>query len=981
MNVGRQLMLTVFASVALVTIPSAIAIYYYTQHKALTSEATTLVAETKVLSAAHTQKLADAGRSLKALARIYEKDLARPLEPNDIEAFNRLIQQDKDGAWRNASANFDGRTESGLFLPPNSLLDAELKKNNVRSKYILDVFGSSIQSLFNNVWLLSRANSLNIYDAGVPDFVAKMPIDIDYTKTPWITLGDPSTNPKREMRWTSPLYDPIVKTWIVSAVQPVDINGKWIGMLGHDVYLNKMLPTLFQPSQRYKNEQHFLLDAQGNFIEAGPWQQVLESKPEAFKLNLNKEPSLNQLLKTPLSAQPIAFEQMTTMQGREYLAVGMTIPTVNWHYFRLIPTSEILSPMRQLFYTLVAMVLASGLLIALLIDAAVKRNVVVRLQALANAVHRYGLGDLNARAALQGDDEIAKTSHEFDAMASQLKATLDAIPDLLFELDLDGRYHAVHFPHGNLMLTTEDALIGKTVNQVLSAESAMTAMAALQEANEKGWSNGKQYLRETSKGPTWFELSVAKKNTPNQSPANQGAPRFVVVSRDITERKKAAEEIKSLAFYDALTGLPNRRLLMEHLMQLLIDNQRNSTEGAVLFLDLDHFKTLNDTLGHNSGDLLLQQVAKRLSSCVRKDDLVARLGGDEYIVVLPNLGEQAVESAAQAAIIGEKILHALNQPYQLNNSVYQSTASIGVALFSHHGESPEDLLKHADIAMYQAKKAGRNNLRFFDPKMQETIDEQVSLEVALRKALQKQEFELYYQVQVNDKHQAIGAEALIRWHHPDCGLISPIHFIPMAEEIGLILPIGQWVLETACAQIKIWQQNPITRNLMLSVNVSAKQFRQKNFVTQVKAATQHHSIDAALLKLELTETMLIDDMQDTISTMNALKNIGVQFSLDDFGTGYSSLQYLKRLPLNQLKIDQSFVRDIAIDSSDQAIVKTIIAMAQTLNLQVIAEGVETQEQRQLLINNGCIHHQGYLFGKPMPIDAFESALNRLNIVS
>ena len=289
---------------------------------------------------------------------------------------------------------------------------------------------------------------------------------------------------------------------------------------------------------------------------------------------------------------------------------------------------------------------------------------------------------------------------------------------------------------------------------------------------------------------------------------------------------------------------------------------------------------------------------------------------------------------------------------------YHCTASIGATLFNDIHQATDELLKQADIAMYQAKKAGRNTLRFFDPQMQESINARVSLEGELRKALEKQQFQLYYQIQVDSSHRPLGAEALIRWIHPERGLVSPAQFIPLAEETGLILPIGQWVLETACAQLKAWEQDALTRDLVLAVNVSAKQFHQADFVAQVQAAVQRHAINPKLLKLELTESMLLENIEDTIATMNALKEIGVQFSLDDFGTGYSSLQYLKRLPLDQLKIDQSFVRDIATDSSDKAIVRTIIAMAQSLDLNVIAEGVETEEQRQLLLKNGCCQLPG-----------------------
>jgi diguanylate cyclase (GGDEF)-like protein len=452
---------------------------------------------------------------------------------------------------------------------------------------------------------------------------------------------------------------------------------------------------------------------------------------------------------------------------------------------------------------------------------------------------------------------------------------------------------------------------------------------------------------------------------------------YVATLTDITERKQADNNIQHLAFYDSLTHLPNRRLLIERLNQALVSSLRSGKVGAILFLDLDHFKTLNDTLGHDVGDLLLQQVAMRLSNVVREGDTVARQGGDEFVIMLEDLSESALDAATQAEAIGNKIIATLNQSYQLATHEYHCTPSIGIALFSGYEQSYEDLLKHADIAMYQAKKAGRNTLRFFDPKMQQAIHARVDLERELRKALDQQQFHLYYQVQVDISERPLGAEALIRWLHPERGLISPFHFIPLAEETGLILPIGLWVLETACAQLKKWEQDPMTHDLSISINVSAKQFYQSDFVSQVQSAVRRHAIDPMKLKLELTESMLLDNIEDTIVKMNALKEIGIRFSLDDFGTGYSSLQYLKRLPLTQLKIDQSFVRDIETDYSDQEIVRTIIAMAQSLRLEVIAEGVETNEQLGLLLNNGCLHYQGYLFGKPVPIDEFEAALKRI----
>ena len=452
---------------------------------------------------------------------------------------------------------------------------------------------------------------------------------------------------------------------------------------------------------------------------------------------------------------------------------------------------------------------------------------------------------------------------------------------------------------------------------------------------------------------------------------------YVASFTDITQHKAAEQEIQNLAFFDPLTQLPNRRLLMDRLQHALSSSARSRKAGAILFIDLDNFKNLNDTLGHDIGDQLLQSVAQRLETCVREGDTVARLGGDEFVVMLEDLSEDALEAAKQTESIAAKILSSMNTPYHLGQFEHHSTPSIGATLFTGSDDvSVDDLLKHADIAMYQAKKGGRNTLRFFDPKMQESITTRTGLENELRKALAQDQFRLFYQPQVDDAQRIVGAEVLIRWQHPVRGIVSPLDFIPLAEENGLILPIGQWVLETACAKLKSWERDPLSRNIVLAVNVSAKQLRQADFATQVREAILRNEIDPSRLKLELTESMLQDSIEDTILTMMALKQVGVRFSLDDFGTGYSSLQYIKRLPLDQLKIDRSFVRDIVIDIGDKAIVTTIVAMARSLDIAVIAEGVETEAQSQLLQDLGCKHFQGYLFGKPVSEDEFDALLKR-----
>ncbi|MDC8756984.1 EAL and GGDEF domain-containing protein [Janthinobacterium fluminis] len=453
---------------------------------------------------------------------------------------------------------------------------------------------------------------------------------------------------------------------------------------------------------------------------------------------------------------------------------------------------------------------------------------------------------------------------------------------------------------------------------------------------------------------------------------DDGRPKAIMsIDTDITQRKQAEQEIKYLAFYDALTGLPNRRLMLDRLQHAMAVSGRGQHAGALLFIDLDNFKTLNDTLGHDQGDLLLQQVAFRLQSAVYESDTVARLGGDEFVVMVENLSRNPQAAAAQTTTIGERILLAINQPFILKGCEHYSSCSIGATLFEHEGNVGE-LLKRADLAMYQAKAAGRNALRFFDPQMQTAVNARMALEGDLRQALQLGEFCLHYQPQVGDGGRITGAEALLRWRHPQRGMVAPAAFIPLAEESGLILALGRWVLETACAQLLAWAAKPATARLSLAVNVSARQMRHPGFVDEVLATLARSGANPARLKLELTESLLVDDVEVTIAKMTALKASGLGFSLDDFGTGYSSLSYLKRLPLEQLKIDQSFVADVLTDPNDAAIVRTIVALGQSLGLSVMAEGVETQAQREFLFHHGCRAYQGYLFSRPLSAEQFDA---------
>jgi diguanylate cyclase (GGDEF)-like protein/PAS domain S-box-containing protein len=460
----------------------------------------------------------------------------------------------------------------------------------------------------------------------------------------------------------------------------------------------------------------------------------------------------------------------------------------------------------------------------------------------------------------------------------------------------------------------------------------------------------------------WGEISVSRIEI-------NGVPCILSFTRDITQAKAAENKIRNLAFYDPLTGLPNRRLLFEKLQPILPFGSHSKNLQALLLVDLDNFKVLNDTLGYQGGGLLLQEVAQRISSCTSGNDTVARVGSSQFVVLLEGLNNASEKATAQAMATGKKILALVSRPYMIEEHECLSTASIGIKIFSSQRNITEDILLQTDIALSQAQAAGGNTMRIFSPALQTLVNSRATLEADLRQALRGKEFLLYYQPQV-EQGRLTGAEALIRWDHPRRGVMSPAEFIPLAEESRLILPLGKWVLETACAQIRLWAKHNLTNHLSISVNISALQFRQPEFIDQVLAAIDRTGANPRNLRLELTESMLVENIEEVIVKMTELKSHGLSFALDDFGTGYSSLTYLKRLPLDQLKIDRAFVHDILVDSTSGAIAQTVISLGRAMNLSVLAEGVETDEQIRFLSDLGCHAFQGYLFSHPLPLEEF-----------
>ncbi|PUA96964.1 diguanylate cyclase (GGDEF)-like protein [Acidovorax sp. 107] len=557
---------------------------------------------------------------------------------------------------------------------------------------------------------------------------------------------------------------------------------------------------------------------------------------------------------------------------------------------------------------------------------------------------------------------------ELCATRDDLESTLSAIPDLLFELGLDGCIHHYRSARSGELAVPPEMFLGRLLRDVVPPEAAAGCHAALEAAHHAGYSSGHQFRLELGGVTHWFELSIARK----ESAAPGDEPRFIALSRDITERKQAEARSHQLAYFDALTGLPNRRMLLDRMEHALANAQKAAQVGAVLYIDLDDFKQINDARGHTVGDTLLMQVAQRLTQLQRPGDTVARLGGDEFVVLVHNVASD-MESAGRAALlVAEEMRAALEVPYTIDTHLYSTTGSIGITLFPKRGEGVEDLLREADTAMYRAKDLGRNRIRFYEAAMQADVQERLALEQDLKKAQTLGELAAFVQNQVDAAGNVVGGEFLMRWTHPVRGNVPPSRFIPIAEASGLILRMGDWMIQQACETLARLQA--AGRELSLSVNVSERQFRQDDFVDRVRHILAHTGANPAHLILEVTESLLIEDLDDTIARMTEIVQFGVRFSIDDFGTGYSSLAYLKRLPLYELKIDKSFVQDTPDDPNDTAIVQSIISVARHLNLRVVAEGVETRAQADFLVGSQCECLQGYLFGRPEPLAAWVGRL-------
>lgn len=698
----------------------------------------------------------------------------------------------------------------------------------------------------------------------------------------------------------------------------------------------------------------------------------------------------------PISARPM--QACLKKQNGEVLDLDYRDAAII-HGFRFVPEfgaacimahidqDEAFAPLRLLEKQII-IAIAIFCLVFFMMAGYMARQIVKPVARLTNIARAIAAGDGEARATVAGFDEIAELGRSFNFMTGQLQASRENLYRLLnsmaegaYGIDTDGNCTFVNLAFlQTLGYRSGDEVLGKNMHELIHHSRDDGSLLPVSECRIYLAFQANQATHATDE-VFWRKDGVAVPVEYWSHPIMAGGvvTGSIVTFVDITQRKNAEADINRLAFFDPLTSLPNRRLLLDRLQHALATSARSGRYGAIMFIDLDNFKVINDTKGHYFGDLLLVEAAQRLQSCVREGDTVSRLSGDEFVVILENLGSEAEHVVAQADEVAEKIRNVLSKAYRLNELEFHSTASIGISLFIGHGITADTLLKYADIAMYQAKESGRDAVSFFDPGMQAALEAHTAMEADLRQALTGKQFRLYYQAQVDETGRILGAEALVRWIHPQRGMIPPLQFIPVAEESSLIVDIGRWVLERACQQLDLWGRDEQKCKLTLAVNVSARQFKANDFVPKVASAIKAYRIHPSRLKLELTESMVLNDLADIVAKMHALKALGVGLSMDDFGTGYSSLSYLKQLPLDQLKIDRSFINDIVTDPNDAVMVQAIIGMAHNFRLSVIAEGVETGAQLAFLKQHGCRAYQGYLFSKPVPVEEFEALLEKRNI--
>ena len=984
MKIRRKLVLYVIASILLTAVPGAVLIYNYAQSQALASAAAQAEHATGGFAEMALQRFTQSEAKLRALARLLEQELTPPAQAHELARFEQLTQRQPDGVWRNRQPGFDGQHEAGLFLPPEAVANDALKVRHLRIKRTLDQFGAAATQPLENVWYLSPQRSEIIFDRAYPNLAFDQSAANDYTQTPWLTETSPQRNPQREFRFTSALFDPVPKVWMVSALYPLYVNGQWLGSLGEDMQLSRVLLARLTQGQVFSGVQHFLLDQQGRFVLAGPWQAQLEATAQAFAPDLSAEPQLAALLQTPLIATPRLLSDALTLQGQRYLAIGLQVQPLGWRYYRLVPVAEIMANTRQLLLALAGMVTLMVLVAGLLIVGTVGSRMTQRIKQLNEVMQGYARNP-RLRVAAQRDDvdEIAEAAQVFNRMADDMDRNIAAgqlveaaltESEALWRFALEGAGDGVwdwNLADGTVQVNRRGKeMLGFAEDEIGRKRAHWKDLIHPDDRAEtrdafKKYMDGASavYLSEHRlRCQDGHYLWILDRGMVVSRAAGGQPLRMIGTHTDITALKEHQQQLEHIAHFDGLTNLPNRMLLADRLQQGMAQTHRNAQQLAVVYLDLDGFKAVNDLHGHDAGDQLLIAVASRMRHALREGDTLARLGGDEFVAVLPGLF-----SIAASVPMLNRLLAAAAQPMQVGERVLQVSASLGVTFYPQAEEVDADLLlRQADQAMYQAKQAGKNRYHVFDAEQDRSVRGQFDSVERLRRALDAQEFVLYYQPKVNLRTGAVvGAEALIRWQHPEQGLLAPAAFLSLIEDHPLAVELGEWVIDTALAQMQRWQAEGL--ELPVSVNVGARQLQQANFAQRLgELLAAHPRVPPARLELEVLETSALQDLTHVSQVMQACCALGVSFAMDDFGTGYSSLTYLKRLPVSVLKIDQSFVHNMLDDPDDLAILEAVMSLARAFGRGLIAEGVESVAHGAMLLQLGCELAQGYAIARPMP---------------
>jgi diguanylate cyclase (GGDEF)-like protein/PAS domain S-box-containing protein len=928
-------------------------------------------------------------KSLQAVRRVLLNDLANPPSTVDIAQY----RQD-DGSYRQYSDH------SAVFVPPDTTITPRINQLINASEQSWDDASTLLSHSFNALYFISAERVSRAWPTSI---VRNHKPNHDVTQEVFYYSATPANNPEREPRWTPIYFDNYSKVWVTTLVLPVYQNNEFIGVVGGDINASYLLNRLEQLDVDHDEIQAFIFTAQGELIlhsELAPQDSLPNGDFSKFNQLQNVGAGLSDYMHAISEGKLRVRSIYRQPMGEDDInVIASQLTEMDWVISFYYSQSVIERAFRESMLSVCINILMLTVFLFLVLFFSIRHIVIRRVRALARATENINHDNWYLSVPESGHDEIARLGKSINNMLDQIRHLVRGLDDKITLLDkageesrklmsaIENSVSLVAILDKNWQLDYANTqywevtgygadescsgyralLLAEHNSQSICIEAIKAEILAGRSclAGEDAGQWQAEYIATTASGREfWLMQTVTAIMGPNREPEF-----YVCVGQDISDLKQKQQEVEKLAYYDHLTGLANRTEFKRLLLHALQRSQRMQSKVALCYLDLDHFKRINDTFGHEAGDQLLTEVAQRLRQELREEDVIARLGGDEFAVLLDQ-----IESPQYAYVVANKIIKALNRPMELHGKEVVTGVSVGITLAPDDGTQIDALMKNADLAMYQAKDKGRNVFQFYTSDMNLAVEQRLTIEREMRIALKQGQFELYYQPVIDlVTGRFVAAEALVRWNHPTRGLISPGEFIPAAEESGLINPLGRWVLKTACHQAKLIQQS-MRRKFSMSVNLSARQLNDPSFLANLDAVLEQTLLPPESLLLEVTESMLMEDTENVIPRLEKLRLKGCSLAIDDFGTGYSSLSYLKRLPINSLKVDRSFVKDLPHDEEDRAITSLIVAMAKSLHYRVVVEGVETEEQHLFLAERGCHFGQGYLYSRPLPADQLMAVL-------